>query len=110
LHVRSVLTAIDKAGKMPGGSGVRSAYDLLCEVAHPNALGYMRYLSHVEAVDEHGEELRVIAPDPVGNTCDPIIESSLWGISWGASAVLSAFTMARTALARIEKHTWGANG
>ncbi len=70
---RNILTIIEKLDKKllkQYGYQVMPHYEFLCELAHPNTIGFQRYLSSVTTLDNSWESrLRLIAVLPVTATC-----------------------------------------
>jgi hypothetical protein len=80
----NIITIIDRINKSPGQEVVRPAYDILCEVAHPNFLGRSLYLLNVERGP------RTIGPGN-GPSKQLVIAATVTAISWACATQVTAF-------------------
>lgn len=80
-----------KISKMPKASELYPNYEYLCEVAHPNMMGNARFWSHIESVDKHGYENRVISRYTDADHTQELLEKTLWALAWGSEVINNSF-------------------
>ena len=102
LTQRNVLTRIDRLSKIPLASKLRPNYDFLCELAHPNSIGYQRFWSLVED-DEPGDLVKISRRVPVQRIIETT-EMCLWALSWGSLAIVNSTEMCKKSIAKIRRH------
>jgi len=97
----NALTFIQKLSKNENVKDLLPTYEYLCEIAHPNVIGNVRFWSHVKHIDEHGFRHVEIASTAEGDNVAQIRSNALWGIGWGAGVVRNAYRMTISAIDRI---------
>ncbi len=78
----NVLTAIQKLTRHPSATELLPKYEYLCELAHPNVIGNMRFWSHVDVVHDDGSEVLVFDSLARSEVSREIAESVLWAMGW----------------------------
>ena len=86
----NIVTIIQRVAKSPGQEFVCPAYEILCEVAHPNFLGRSLYLLDVEPGQHEGDEMRTIGPG-IGPTGQRIVGATVGRIGMGLRYPVSGF-------------------
>lgn len=99
----NILTSIQKLSRNPNASELLPIYEYLCEVAHPNVIGNIRFWSHLERIDADGSELRLLSKDADQGGATQIVEKVIWSLGWSAVCLRNAFEMTRQALANMLK-------
>jgi hypothetical protein len=97
----NVLTDIDKIGTWRRGKQLRSMYDSLCEVAHPNTMGYARFAAAVDQRHPDGSHTLRLERNALSTHSRAIRETTLWAVGWGASAMLDGFQMIRRSISDV---------
>jgi len=101
----NIVTIISRIAKSPGQEAVRPAYDLLCEVAHPNFLGRSLYLLDAKPGPREGDEVRTIGPGH-GPIEQRVVEAAVTAISWACWTQVTAFgLMSETIKAMVARLT-----
>jgi hypothetical protein len=90
-NIMTIIDRLDKKLTQQGfGYSVKAHYDVLCDVAHPNTLGYQRFLSSVRTI-ENGwtERLMEERADSEISLC--ITVECLWALSFSTGALDGLF-------------------
>lgn len=97
----NIMTALQKLAKSPGAEDLMTAYEFLCDIAHPSFIGNTSYWSHIEAINPDGSERRLISrlPDRQYNT--EITDKTLWALAWSSNCIQNAFIIMRNAYAGL---------
>lgn len=94
-----VLTSIDRITRSPGQGAVRPAYNILCEVAHPNFLGRSLYILDVKPGQREGDEIRTIGHGHGhGPSKTQVVEAMVTALSWSCWAHVTAFNLISEAI------------
>jgi hypothetical protein len=97
----NILTVLQKLTKAPQAEQLLPRYEHLCEVAHPNVIGNMRFLSDEAEVLADGSERRLLLRQPETETFHRIVEDSLWAIGWSAGCFRNGFAMLHNSLSTV---------
>ena len=101
----NIVTIIGRISKISGVEFVKSFYEILCEIAHPNWLGRSLYLQEAEPGEWEGNELRTIERR-IGPTWHALAEPVVGAVSWSCATQVSALQLMNEAifllLGRIE--------
>jgi hypothetical protein len=89
----NILTVLQKLTKSPQADQLLPRYERLCEVAHPNVIGNMRFLSDEAEILADGSEKRLLLRQPETETFHRIVDDSLWAIGWSAGCFRNGFAM-----------------
>ncbi|HEX3885380.1 MAG TPA: hypothetical protein VHW66_22190 [Stellaceae bacterium] len=90
---RNILTIMDKMDKKlrkQHGYEVKKHYELLCELAHPNTLGFQRFLSKATPLS-NGWENRLMEENSESERSIHIAHECLWALSFGAGSMDGVF-------------------
>ncbi len=98
LKQTNCLTPIQKQAKDPKAADLLPHYEFLCEIAHPNVIGYSRYWSHIERVNDDGSESRVLSRTADGEHASEIRAKVIWSLAWSAGSLRTSFTMIQSAI------------
>lgn len=98
LIAKNIITTLQKVSKHPNATELYPTYECLCEVAHPNMMGNARFWSHIESVDSHGYENRVIQRFADADHAHELLENSLWALAWGSVAIYNSFQLVSTSV------------
>lgn len=94
LETKNTLTLIQKTdkklAKQSHGYQIMSEYEFLCELAHPNLVGFARFLLHEKKRDD-GWVSRSMYEFAVGPAAEHIIERCLWALSFGCGTMNGSF-------------------
>jgi hypothetical protein len=101
LKQTNAQTALEHIAEQPGRSELLRIYEYLCELAHPNFIGNVRFWSHVERTDADGSELRVLARSADQEPAVEILEKILWALRWSAECAHNAFHITRQSLSEL---------
>lgn len=90
----SILTVIQKIdrglAKAGAGYAIRPKYDFLCEIAHPNTIGFQRF-SKCEVRRPDGWVTRWMSEHEQGPAEQIVVEHCLWAMSFGAGTMNRSF-------------------
>lgn len=101
LKQTNILTLLQRASKNPNAKELLPTYEYLCEVAHPNFVGNVRFWSHVESTGSDGSELRVLSRGADHDSALHIVDKIVWSLGWSAVCIRNAFEIIRTALSDL---------
>lgn len=87
----NVVTRIRNLAKRPGWEPLEQWYDDLCEVAHPNIQGNVRFWVDGFIPQPDGSILRRGTPSADNAIVDQVIESTLCVLGWSASNAVAGF-------------------
>jgi hypothetical protein len=94
MEQKNILTIIDKTDKMRQGEGlgyqVRPHYDFLCDIAHPNALGFQRFLISTKPRDD-GWIVMAMEEKGYGDAAMAITCECLWALGFSAATMVVLF-------------------
>jgi hypothetical protein len=91
LKQTNVLTTIEKLSKLLPKEELFSKYEFLCEVAHPNVVGNLRFWSHLDLENPDGSETVGLARHARGETPDKILSHCYWALGWSAIRSVQSF-------------------
>src|SRR5208283_962971 len=89
---RNKMTIIQKLDKTPTGEyeyQLMPHYEFLCELAHPNTIGFQRYLSSVNTLDNRWET-RLMEEESFSERSVHISFECLWALAFGARSMDTA--------------------
>ncbi|HML76179.1 MAG TPA: hypothetical protein PKB02_16945 [Anaerohalosphaeraceae bacterium] len=101
LKQTNVLTYIQKLSKSPKAKGLLETYEYLCDVAHPNFIGNMRFWSHVEEVLSDGSQRRVISKFANKECTHEIIDKILWAMGWSSAVLRNGHEITKNAIHQL---------
>jgi hypothetical protein len=87
LEQKNVLSYLDLLSRHPDSKWLRGLYDFLCEIAHPNVVGNVRYWPVVESTDEDGSQAVRIERNSIQLSTGVILEKGLWAIGWSSALI-----------------------
>jgi hypothetical protein len=90
---RNIMTIIQKSDKKlfeQHGYKVMTHYEVLCELAHPNTIGFQRFLSSVASL-ANGWEVRLMEEGSDSERSIDISHECLWALSFGAGSMDGVF-------------------
>lgn len=87
--------------KNPHASELSSVYGYLCELTHPNMLGYARFWAAVEAKNEDGSETVRMERYAESITTTKIQEKILWALGWSAVCIRNGFDVCQDVVRMI---------
>jgi hypothetical protein len=94
MEQKNILTIIDKTDKALQEQGlgylVRPHYDFLCDIAHPNTLGFQRFLTAINPADD-GWIVRAMEERGHGDAAIAITCECLWALGFSAATIDSMF-------------------
>ena len=94
MEQKNILTIIDKTDKALQEQGlgylVRPHYDFLCDIAHPNTLGFQRFLTSIKPADD-GWMVRAMEEKGNGDAAIAVTCECLWALGFGAATMDSMF-------------------
>lgn len=102
LEKTNILTHLKFLSRNPKCSELNDRYSYLCEIAHPNVVGFARFWG--EAVEGQAEDdfttITVRGDTEVPLTAH-IREQTLWALSWSAEAIGNMFFMGQDSVRAI---------
>lgn len=98
----NILTVIDKIAKLAKDDSIKTQYELLCELTHPNFLGRSVYLVGREKGVREGDEVRIVSHEN-GVNSEAILELALWTLCWAIEAQGKSFHLIRQSISEIFK-------
>jgi hypothetical protein len=94
MEQRNILSIIDKTDKaltrQQTGYLIRPHYDILCELAHPNTVGYQRFLTSITSM-KNGWTARVMEANTISESAIHIALECLWALSFSAGSMNGLF-------------------
>ena len=90
---RNILTIIEKNDKKllkQHGYEIKKHYEFLCELAHPNTIGFQRFLSSVTSLP-NGRENRLMEETSESERSIDIAHECLWALAFGAGTMDGVF-------------------
>ncbi|MCG2807321.1 MAG: SEC-C domain-containing protein [Coriobacteriia bacterium] len=99
----NVMTRIDKLSKHPGWGQITDWYGDLCEVAHPNVEGNVRFWIDGFIPQPDGSILRRGTPSADNAAVDRVIESTFCVLGWSACNAVAGFGIVNEQIDRIAK-------
>ncbi len=98
LKQTNILTLIQKLAKDPKASDVLPHYEVLCEIAHPNVVGYSRFWSQTIANHADGSELRRLAREANGEHFLQIQGVVIWSLAWSSGVLRNGHALISNAV------------
>jgi hypothetical protein len=99
----NILTVLQKLTRAPQADQLLPRYERLCEVAHPNVIGNMRFWSDEAQVLADGSEMRTLLRHQETGTFRRIVEDSLWAIGWSAGCFRNGSAMLHNSLSPLAR-------
>lgn len=94
MEQKNILTIIDKTDKALQEQGlgylVKPHYEFLCDIAHPNTLGFQRFLTSIRSADD-GWIVRAMEEKGYTDSAVAITRECLWALGFGAATIDSMF-------------------
>lgn len=87
----NILTIIQKLAKNPNAKNILPLYEYLCEIAHPNKIGNIRFWSHVEQMYSDGSQQVIISRFAQSDITEEILDKTLYGLSWSSAVLRNSF-------------------
>ena len=78
-------------------------YEVLCELAHPNTIGFQRYLSVVNGI-QHTWETRLMEENSTSERSIYIVHECLWALSFGAGSIGGVFNVFQELKKNVNKN------
>ncbi len=104
LQKKNVLTHIKRLMRNPNCIGLDERYSFLCEIAHPNVVGFARFWGEANDSPDDFMTVTVRGDNEVAQTAH-IREQTLWAISWSTEAIGNMFVKGvENAQALVLKH------
>jgi hypothetical protein len=107
MAMQNILTTIEKTDKALAKQGmgyqIKPHYERLCELAHPNAVGFHRYV-HAEQTRLDGWISRTMMDRARGIPSVQILCECLWALSWAAGSINGLFGVFQTWRREIHPH------
>jgi hypothetical protein len=95
-NILTIIESMDKRLKKQFGYSVMSHYEVLCEIAHPNTLGYQRYLDSISKAARSGWDTRHLRRHANSSTAAMLISECLWAVSFSLSGMNGCFGVFQT--------------
>ena len=94
LEIKNIISSIErldkKLTKNNAGYAVMPIYQILCEVTHPNVVGFERFLVGQELRQDDWLERRM-QENAVSANSNQLIDRCLWALSFGAGSINGCF-------------------
>lgn len=87
------LTFINRLSRNPNCPDLTPVYSFLCEVAHPNVVGYARYWADETEKTNGGIEYRMMSKTIRASTVTEIIEKSLWALAFSSACINNGYAL-----------------
>jgi hypothetical protein len=87
LKQKNILTTLQRLSKNKNAKELFGKYEFLCEIAHPNWLGNVRFWSEDTTLNDDGSYTVEIHKKGYSTPNPEIIENIIWGISWSSVCV-----------------------
>lgn len=97
----NILTLPQELTKNPNAKELIQVYEYLCDAAHPNFIGNMRFWSHVESTDKYGSELRVLSRRADVEGHPELVNKVLWSLGWSSVCVRNAVEINQASVAQL---------
>lgn len=114
LKQTNILTLIQKLSKNPNAAELLPNYEYLCEVAHPNVIGNLRFWSDIDRIDRYGGEVRILSRELNHQSLAPLINKVLWSLAWSSVCIRNGFEIIGSSLSnllpKIGSHSVGKPG
>ncbi len=89
----NVLTFIQKLAKNQNASALLQNYEFLCEIAHPNVIGNIRFWSHVKRIDDLGMQTIELSRVAENEQVSEIKSKVIWSLGWSAALMQNSHFM-----------------
>jgi hypothetical protein len=90
-NILTVIGRLDKKLSKQHGYSVMSHYEKLCEVAHPNVLGYERFLQGVTKPSNSGWQIRQMHRHANSPSATYLVHECLWAIAFSLGSMGGCF-------------------
>lgn len=101
LKQTNILTIIQRLSKNPNAKDILPLYEYLCEIAHPNVIGNIRFWSHIDYDYQDGSQRWVISRFAETEIRDDILGKVMWGLGWSSAAFRNAFEITATVIQKL---------
>jgi len=98
---KNAKTYIEKVSRNPNASELLPIYAYLCDLTHPNVLGYSRYWAGTQSKNEDGSETLRMDRYAESATTSQIRENALWALGWSSVCIRNAFQIGEDTVRRI---------
>ena len=95
-NIQTIIESIDKRLQKQAGYSVKAHYEVLCEIAHPNTLGYQRYLQSISKAAHSGWDIRRLRRHASSSAAAMLVSECLWAISFSLSGMNGCFGLFQT--------------
>lgn len=106
-NIMTIIEKIDKKLSKQYGYQVTPHYELLCELAHPNTVGFQRYLSSITIL-HNGWESRLMEEESFSERSVHISFECLWALSFSAGSMVKTFGVFDELKHEVLKNIWRA--
>lgn len=103
LRQTNILTQMQKLTKYPGFEDVRSYYERLCEIAHPNMAGNARFWTDVVTIEPDGTRVRVGAASVNNEAVAQVMDDTLWALGWSVANCIAGFEILNAQVETIRR-------
>ncbi len=97
----NALTHVQRLSKSPNAELLWPMYEFLCEVAHPNVVGYARFWQDEAADLPSGAQIREISRQASGSVQQELLNNTLWALSFGAAGIKNSYRLINDALSDL---------
>jgi hypothetical protein len=94
----NALTQLQKLGKHPDANELVPTYEFLCEISHPNVVGYARFWSESTTQIKGGSAVREISRSANGTLQHELLENTIWALSFGARSISNGYQLIHRSL------------
>ena len=95
LKQKNILTTLQSLSKNENAKELLEKYEFLCEIAHPNYLGNVRFWGDDVISNDDGSFTVKIKKKGDSTLKPEIVENIIWGIGWSAECVRNSFLILR---------------
>jgi hypothetical protein len=86
----NALSHLQRLNKNHHASDLVPTYDFLCEVAHPNVVGFARFWNDQIIQLDDGSEVREMCRNASDSAQKDVLENTIWALSFGAECLVNA--------------------
>lgn len=103
LKQKNILTTLQKLSKNENAKELFGKYEFLCEIAHPNWLGNVRFWSKDTTLNADGSYTVEIHKKGYSAPKPEIIENIIWGIGWSSVCVKNSVLILRETIKMLNE-------
>jgi hypothetical protein len=93
-NIMTIIQRLDKKlSKQNAGYSVMSHYENLCEVAHPNVLGYHRFMHAVAKHPSSGWHIRKMHQHASSSSAAYLVHECLWAVAFSLGSMGGCFSV-----------------